>query len=193
MCGFWLAAIYLNHGQIAIMTLFYMVQVMNTISCLKWLVSKAARIMLCFCYAHKHTPRHAKHIHTYTRTHTHAYTHTHTHTHKLTNIHTHTHTRTHTHLRIHHTQTYIHNILVQNYIMNDVTHAASWCPPLPVHARMQTNSNTHTHTHTHTKHTNRHNVLWCVAYALSFPLKILQSAMCVCAVLLCMPLMFVRG
>ena len=63
-CFFLLAAIFLNNGQITIMTLFYMVQVYNN-ECLKWLVSKAAQIILCFCYAHKLTPRHEKHTYIY--------------------------------------------------------------------------------------------------------------------------------
>ena len=168
-----------------------MVQVRNNISRLKWLVSKAARIILCFCYVHKQTQwqiskgvndilgmlhrSRAFFIHTHTRARAHAHTIT---------------QPSHTNIQTQHCR-----FLVQNFIMEDVTQVVSWSPPPPTppcpHVCRQTHTHTHTHTHirthththihthihirthiharTHTHtHTHRHNVLWCIAYALSF-------------------------
>ena len=157
---------------------------MNKISRVKWLVSKAARIILYFCYAHKQTARHAKHIHTHAHTHRlthrHTRTHTHTHTHKhnvrlvkvwmifwerFTRVFLHTHTRAHTHTHEHTvTQPSQTNVLTQhcrflgqNYIMEDVTLHKSYHdppPPLP-HSCTYADKLKLTHTHTHT-HTRTH-------------------------------------
>ena len=64
---FWLACIFLNNGQITILTMLYMVQVRNKISRFKWLISKA-HVMACFYYARKqirttHTSVHTHHTH----------------------------------------------------------------------------------------------------------------------------------
>ena len=69
LSGFWLAAIFLNNGRIIITTFFYMVQVMNKISRLKWLVSKAARFFCdSFCDSAMRTNRHQNTQNTCTHT-----------------------------------------------------------------------------------------------------------------------------
>ena len=131
--GSWLAAIFLNNGQITIMTMLHMVQVRNHTSRSKWLVSKVHVVFLFNTNASRHA-QYPPPPHTHTHTHTHLHTHTHA------RAHTHTHTHTHTHIHKHTRQ--ISNRL--NYILRFLTsHKFLHIPRRP---------RAHTHTSMHSTH-----------------------------------------
>ena len=142
-----------------------MVQVMNKISRLKWLVSKAAWIILCFCCAHRHRDTQITYTHTHARAqtqwqsskgvndilrsftgHEFFFIHTLSHTRTRTNTHAHADTRTHAQLRNLHTQDTALQILGSELHYGGCNTSRVVIPPPPA---MPARMHTHTHTHTH--------------------------------------------
>ena len=168
------------------MTMSHIVHVRNKISRLNGLFP---RLHGSFCVSATRTNRHRDTQNTYTPP---PHTHTHRHNDRLVkvwmtfwerftghefffintraNTHTHTHTHTQSHTRTHAiTQPSHTNVQTQHSELHygecNTSRVVISPPPLP-HARTYADKLKHTHTHTRT---NRHNVLWCVTYALSFP------------------------